>query len=244
MAKYFSDVVVDPYVRHYDDKDGFQVRLQFRHILEDEVEIKTAKVRLVCANASQGKDIWLESTEPMRLRKGLNRVWLGCNVSISRMSLRNVLTRQINTIGPYMVDKIMLEAKRIVFVHEPFAKTEASTPLGIITSVSAHSLKAAKKARILCFPRTEAFNARIYLSHFIHIDKPRHVEVECSSGWNDIARAEIHLKSASAGLRLRTASASVMSGDVAITDVTKPGLIATGPLPANSSSSVSDQTPF
>jgi hypothetical protein len=134
-----------------------------------------------------------------------------------------------------MVDKIILEAKRIVFVHEPFTKIEATTPLGIITSVSAHSLKAAKKARILCFPRTESFNARIYLSHSIHIEKPRHVEIECSSGWNEITRAEVRLKSASAGLRLRTANASVASGDVTITDNTKPGLVAIGTMAANSS---------
>jgi hypothetical protein len=145
---------------------------------------------------------------------------------------------QINTIGPYMVDKIILEAKRIVFVHEPFTKIEATTPLGIITSVSAHSLKAAKKARILCFPRTESFNARIYLSHSIHIEKPRHVEIECSSGWNEITRAEVRLKSASAGLRLRTANASVASGDVTITDNTKPGLVAIGTMAANSSTTL------
>jgi hypothetical protein len=134
-----------------------------------------------------------------------------------------------------MVDKIVLEAKRITFVHEPFTKPEASTPLGIITSVSAHSLKAAKKARISCFPRTEAFDARIYLSHFIHIDKPRHIEIECNSGWNEITRAEVRLKSASAGLRLRTANASVATGDVKITDKVKPGIIALGSLGADSS---------
>ncbi|OAL01667.1 hypothetical protein IQ06DRAFT_375944 [Phaeosphaeriaceae sp. SRC1lsM3a] len=223
MPKYFGDISVLPYVRHYDDKDGFQLRLQFRHILEDEIEIKAAKVRLVSADASQAKDIWLETSEPTRLQKGLARLWLGCN---------------INTIGPYMVDKIVLEAKRIIFVHEPFNKSEASTPLGIITSVSAHSLKAAKKARILCFPRSESFDARIYLSHLIHIDKPRHIEIECSSGWNEITRAEIRLKSASAGLRLRTSNASVVSGDIPITEKTKPGVIALGELAANTSATI------
>lgn len=140
----------------------------------------------------------------------------------------------MNIAGPHMVDKIIVEAKRIVFVHEPFTKTEATTPLGIITSVSAHSLKAAKKARILCFPPANAFNARIYLSHFIHIDKPRHIEVECSSGWNEINRAEIRLKSASAGLRLRTANATVAVGDAQIEDKLTPGVIAIGALGADS----------
>jgi len=145
------------------------------------------------------------------------------------------LTRwKVNTIGPYMVDRIVLEAKRIAFVHEPFQKTEATTPLGIITSVSAHSLKAAKKARILCFPRSEAFQARVYLSHFIHIDKPRHIEVECSSGWNEVTHAEVRLKSASAGLRLRTANVSVVAGEVKVDDSKPtPGVVAIGAMPAN-----------
>jgi len=142
---------------------------------------------------------------------------------------------QINTIGRYMVDKIVLEAKRIVFVHEPFQKTEATTPLGIITSVSAHSLKAAKKAQILCYPRSDAFDARVYLSHFLHIDKPRHIEIECTSGRTAITRAEVRLKSASAGLRLRTAKALVEAGDTGFTDKSTPGLLAIGAIAPNSS---------
>ena len=150
-----------------------------------------------------------------------------------------LIVLKVNTTGPYMVDRIVLEAKRIVFVHEPFQKTEATTPLGIITSVSAHSLKAAKKARILCFPRSEAFQARIYLSHFIHIDKPRHIEVEFSSGWNAIRRADVRLKSASAGLRLRTANASVEAGDVEIEDgKPTPGVVAIGEMAANSTATL------
>jgi hypothetical protein len=105
-------------------------------------------------------------------------------------------------------------------------KSEANTPLGVITSVSATTLKAAKKLRILCFPRVEAFQARVYASHFIHIDQRRSIEVQCSSGWNHIERAEIRLRSASAGLRLRTGDAAVTSGDVEIKDKPNPGVIA------------------
>jgi hypothetical protein len=92
MPKYFSDISVEPYVRHYNDKDGFQLRLQFRHILEDVVEIKAAKVRLVSADSAQVKDIWLESSEPIQLKKGMTRIWLGSNVSVSASTLLQVLT--------------------------------------------------------------------------------------------------------------------------------------------------------
>jgi len=132
-----------------------------------------------------------------------------------------------------MVDKIVLHAKRIAFVHEPLTKTEAATPLGIITSVSAASLKSAKKNRVLCFPRIEAFKARLYLSHFIHIDKARHIEIECSSGWNEIQSAEIRLRSASAGLRLRTADIETASGDAEITEKPRPGVVYIGSIPAD-----------
>ncbi|KAL5116662.1 hypothetical protein ACEQ8H_005411 [Pleosporales sp. CAS-2024a] len=220
MPKYFGDITVEPHVRHYDDKDGFQLRVQFRHILEDQIQVSSAKVRLVSADSAQVKDIWLENKQPVVLKKGFNRMWLGCNV---------------NTVGPYMIDKVVLEAQRIVFVHEPLAKAEATTPLGITTSVSAHSLKAAKKARILCFPRTESFDARIYLSRFMQIDKPRHIEVACSSGWNDITHAEIRFKSASAGLRLRTADASILDAGATIKDNTTPGVVTLTTLPAESS---------
>ena len=133
-----------------------------------------------------------------------------------------------------MVDKIVLEAERILFVHEPIARIETATPLGIVTSVPATSMKATKKARISCFPRAEALQARIYLSHLIHIDKPRHIEIECSTGWNEVQRMEIRLKSASAGLRLRTATASVAAGDVKIEDKPNPGVIATSAMAAHS----------
>jgi hypothetical protein len=87
MNKYFGDISVEPYVRHYDDKDGFHLQLQFRHIFEDNVTIKVAKVRLVCADPSQGKEIWLETSKPTNLKKGLARLSLDCNVSQSFISL-------------------------------------------------------------------------------------------------------------------------------------------------------------
>jgi hypothetical protein len=92
MPKYFGDISVEPYVRHYDDKDGFQLRLQFRHLLEDEIEIRAAKIRLVSATSNQAKDIWLEQTGEIRLKKGLNRMWIGCNVSLPPFSSLPLLT--------------------------------------------------------------------------------------------------------------------------------------------------------
>lgn len=137
-----------------------------------------------------------------------------------------------------MVDKILLEAKRIVFVHEPITKAEETTPLGLPTPVSATTLKAVKQSRVACFPRIEAFQARLYLSYFIHIDKPRHIEINYSSGWNDIQHAEVRLKAATAGLRLHTANATVASGDATINKKPNPGVIEIGNMSADTTATL------
>lgn len=81
MSHYFDDISVEPYVRHFEDKDGFQLRLQFRHLLEDEIELNRAKVHLISATSAQAKEIWLESLETTHLKKGNCRLWLCSNVS-------------------------------------------------------------------------------------------------------------------------------------------------------------------
>ena len=86
MAKYFGDIVVEPYVRHFDDKDGFQLRLQFRHVLEDELDLRQAKVRLISATSAQGKEIWLENSDAIQLKKGICRMWLGSNVRVQSLT--------------------------------------------------------------------------------------------------------------------------------------------------------------
>ena len=81
MSKYFGDISVEPYLRHYEDRDGFQLRLQFRNLLEDEIELRAAKIRLVTTSSTYSREIWLESLEPIEMKKGLSRIWLDCKVS-------------------------------------------------------------------------------------------------------------------------------------------------------------------
>lgn len=80
MNQYFSDISLEPFVRHYDDKDGFQLRLHFTHVLEDEIQLSKAKVRLISATSAQAKEIWLETSGPIDVKKGVCRIWLGSNV--------------------------------------------------------------------------------------------------------------------------------------------------------------------
>jgi len=82
MSRYFGDILVEPYVRHYDDRDGFQLRLQVRHLLEDDILVEKARIHLIHVTPGQGKEMWLDIEDNMLVKKGLFRTWLDSNVSI------------------------------------------------------------------------------------------------------------------------------------------------------------------
>jgi hypothetical protein len=86
----------------------------------------------------------------------------------------------------------------------------------------------------VCYPRLESFEAKILLSRSLHIDKTRTLQIRCSSGWNDIRNAEIHLRSASAGLRLRTADATVVGELAKLVKPKTPGVIEVLEMPSGS----------
>lgn len=84
MSQYFDHIVLEPYLRHYPDKDGFQLRLCIRHLLEDELDVDRVKVRLLSESSGQSGEIWLENQGSLRLSRGINKIWLDTNVGCSR----------------------------------------------------------------------------------------------------------------------------------------------------------------
>ncbi|KAI9849404.1 MAG: hypothetical protein M1838_000147 [Thelocarpon superellum] len=106
--------------------------------------------------------------------------------------------------GAYSVDKIVLEVGNLDLVHE---------------------LSGAKAFRIVYHPRPSALDATAALSHHLNLDTPRSIEITISSGWNHVRKGELRLRSASAGLRLRTADAEVIDGDVVLSNREWPGVI-------------------
>jgi trafficking protein particle complex subunit 10 len=88
MSTYFTNITVDPYIRHFSNDDGFQIRLRFRHILEDPMRID--QVKLLLSSKSEGftKQIFLTSEGPVRITKGAATVTVQTNVSTLHHSVR------------------------------------------------------------------------------------------------------------------------------------------------------------
>ncbi|KAI9815803.1 MAG: hypothetical protein M1827_002199 [Pycnora praestabilis] len=210
MSWYFTDISVDPFPQHYSDKDGFQLSLRMRYLLEERLEIRNAKLRIVGTVGGQSRDIWLESEESITMKRGIITLLVGTNASIP---------------GSYIVDKILLQAPNLVFTHETLSKTAPSTPSGFSGSLSAAAVAAVKTSRILYYTQPSALDAKLSLSKYIHLERTRSIEIEISSGWNRISRGELRLRSASAGLRLHTAEAEIIDGNPTLASNKRGGII-------------------
>lgn len=92
-----------------------------------------------------------------------------------------------------------------------------------------------KCPRILLYQRADSFDIKLSASRNLHLDRQRSIEVSLSSGWNDIVSGELHVRAATAGLRLQTGEAKLLDGELDILKKSDPGVIRFGLLSAGSS---------
>jgi hypothetical protein len=81
FSTYFQTMTIDPYIKHYPEKEGFQLRLKFRSVLEEPIMIDSAKLVLTTSSDSGPSQIILESNEAVEVGKGTTTIVLGTHVS-------------------------------------------------------------------------------------------------------------------------------------------------------------------
>lgn len=68
----------------------------------------------------------------------------------------------------------------------------------------------------------------------MHLDRNRSLEVELSSGWNEVISGELHIRAATAGLRVQTSETKVVGGSFDISKNSEPGVLRFGAIKAGS----------
>lgn len=76
----------------------------------------------------------------------------------------------------------------------------------------------------------------------MHLDRNRFLEIELLSGWNEVSSGELHIRAATAGLRVQTSEAKVVDGSVELSKKLEAGVVRFGAL--KSASSVKLRMPF
>jgi len=120
----------------------------------------------------------------------------------------------------YVVKQVILSASRLILSYE----SEASTQPGI------NSSKFLKCPRILLYQRSDAFDVKLFASRYLHLDRNRFLEIELSSGWNDVSSGELHIRAATAGLRLHTSDVKVVDDQLEVSKRSEAGVIRFGAL--------------
>ncbi|GKZ50880.1 hypothetical protein AbraIFM66951_004572 [Aspergillus brasiliensis] len=197
MTDFFGDINVKPAILHYADKDGFQLQLYLRFLLGKRIDIDSIKLRLVGAHNAQSNEHWLEAPIQMTIKSSSTRVLVDSPITLQ---------------GKYFVDRIEMRAKNIVFTFG--GGKHASLPVGFREAIEAEEEDS--RPYIYCYPPPDGLQAKIVSPHFVNLEELRTLELELSSGWNDIKSGTLRVRPATAGLRLRTTETELVEGDIKI----------------------------
>ncbi|THY07333.1 hypothetical protein D6C89_00384 [Aureobasidium pullulans] len=211
MSDFFANIDVSPEVTHHPDKDGFSLNIRVKHLLDEDLTIDRVRLRLtLISDASQ--DVILQTDGPVHLKRGVAKIQVHSNVT---------------TYGHYLVDKLVLESRKLHFSHE-FQPKPQTTPLGITNASASERRPSVSGPSLLIYPHGDSLEARVTLAKEIHIDKIRSIVVAVATGRNQAESVDLRLKSASAGLRLHTADAEIIDNDHKQLDTSQAGTLRLG----------------
>jgi hypothetical protein len=83
---------------------------------------------------------------------------------------------------------------------------------------------------LLLYQRPEAFDVTLFASRYLHLTRNRFLEIELCTGWNSVLEGELHVRAATAGLRLQTSEAKMTNTKPEVLKKAEAGVIRFGVL--------------
>ena len=81
LNEYFADLRIDPAIRFYENKDGFQIKVVLRFLVGPQVNIDSVKLRLVGEGGSQNSEHWIETSRAYVVKSSLTTLFVDSAVS-------------------------------------------------------------------------------------------------------------------------------------------------------------------
>ncbi|KAJ5135657.1 uncharacterized protein N7515_004935 [Penicillium bovifimosum] len=211
LTDFFADLRVDPAIRLFDSRDGFQIQLSLRFLLGRQIEIDNLKLRLVSAHGSQNSEHWIESSAKFVVKSSSTQILIDSSTTLH---------------GKYLVDRLEMRAGNLVFNYN--GGQDSTLPVGFRETKD--SDETYDQPYIYCYPPAEGLQVKIVSPHLIDLQAMRTLELELDSGRNDIKCGTIRVRPATAGLRLRLTETEVVDGKLEIDASHESGIIEFGPL--------------
>ncbi|KAH8792452.1 TMEM1 family protein-like protein [Hyaloscypha finlandica] len=203
LQNFFCKVEVDETVQYRSGIDGFGLQLRLQYLLADDLSIRKGRVKITPMGGDTNRDLWLETTGPLVFKNGKVQMSVQSNVLVP---------------GAYHVSHIVLQANNIALQY----------PTSSTVSPPKKDDGFFKCPKLLIYQRSDSFDVRLYASKSMHLDRNRFLEIELSSGWNNVSSGELHIRAATAGLRLQTSDTKVVSGSLEVSQRSEAGVIKFG----------------
>jgi trafficking protein particle complex subunit 10 len=228
LSSFFGGIVIEPEIKHYEDKDGFQMHIKLQFLLDKDIIAESIKVRLVGATGTLSNEVWLENTNETVIKSRTSRLSVDSAVSMPN-SRRDIwitnMLWQTTLQGKFFVDRIEIRVQNLVFTHA--SGSNGNGPSGLPPSLKELESTEEEETRpcIWCYPPAHGLEARLAAPHHINLEELRTLEIELDSGRNNISKGLLRIRPATAGLRLRTSEITVIAGDIEMTPIAESGCI-------------------
>lgn len=214
LQNFFTHIEIEGTPAYDDDQDSFRLTLVLRSVLADPLPVDKAFLRIITTG---GREMWLESEKELELKPGRNKIQLR-GMSMSP--------------GAYEVDRVQLNSGPLKLSLE----RQAFQPI----ERDAVNLR---NPYVSLYQRTDTLDLRVDPSMVTQLDRNYAMDLELSTGWNEVESCEIRVRSATGGLRLLTAEAQILgTTDHDQPPSSEPGLFLFKSLAARSS--VKARIPF
>ncbi|KAJ4414965.1 hypothetical protein N0V82_007614 [Gnomoniopsis sp. IMI 355080] len=208
LQNFFTNIELEGTPVYDNGQDSFGLTLKLRSVLADPLPVDKAMLRLVTAGGA--RELWLENTESLSLKSGRNKLHLRCN-SMSP--------------GTYEVDRIQLHCRSLKLNFE----RQAFQP------IDRHAVNL-RNPHVVLFQRTDALNLKVEPATIVQLDRDNAMDLELSTGWNDVSKCDVRVRPATGGLRLLAAEARIVGeGDQPQPYTPEAGLFSFSDLDAESS---------
>lgn len=121
--------------------------------------------------------------------------------------------------GTYLVNRIVLQTNNISLEYE---------------HRNAKDVTFFKCPKLLLYQRSNSFDVKLHASRYMHLDRNRSLEIDLSSGWNDVISGEINVRAATAGLRVQTSETKVSNGSIELSKTAEAGKVRFGAMASRS----------
>ncbi|KAK3303093.1 trafficking protein particle complex subunit 10 [Chaetomium strumarium] len=207
LTSLFCDIGLDGPPFYDEGQDSFSLFLDLHSLLVDEFEATSVSLRISSPPIGGNKDIWLQSKGPITIRPGPNKVRVQSTVMMA---------------GTFEVDQVRLCSNKVLLHYE----RDINQPVDKSSAVL-------RNPRIDLYQRASCLDVQLMGAQDLQLDKKKSLDLEVSTGWNEIKSCEVKIKSATGGLRLVMSEAEVI-GSLQPTK-SQGGSFIFGVMPANTS---------